>query len=163
MDGSPVGPAELDLLRRVLSEAAQWAASGAGGPFAAAVLLDGQVLALARNQVVAMNDPTAHAEMTALRAAARRAGTHDLSGAVLVASCEPCPMCLGAAWWARVSRVVFSAGREEASAAGFDDGVLYDELARPRDARRLPLVQALADEGSAPFAAWAASPNRIPY
>jgi len=158
-----VGEAELALLRRVLAEAEEWAESGGGGPFAAAVIFDGSVLALARNEVVATGDPTAHAEMTALRTAARARGTHDLSGAVLVASAEPCPMCLAAAWWARVDRVVFSAGRAEASAAGFDDTLLYDEVAAPLDGRRLPMVQALAEEGSRPFQAWARSPNRVPY
>jgi tRNA(Arg) A34 adenosine deaminase TadA len=158
-----VAEAEVAVLRRVLAEAEEWAESGGGGPFAAAVILDGEVLALARNEVVATGDPTAHAEMTAVRAAARARGTHDLSGAVLVASAEPCPMCLAAAWWARIGRVVFSAGRAEASAAGFDDALLYDEVAAPLDARRLPVVQALAEEGSRPFQAWARSPNRVPY
>jgi tRNA(Arg) A34 adenosine deaminase TadA len=158
-----VAEAELALLRRVLAEAEEWAESGGGGPFAAGVMLDGELLALARNEVVATGDPTAHAEMTALRAAARARGTHDLSGAVLVASAEPCPMCLAAAWWAHIDRVVFSAGRAEASAAGFDDTLLYDELAAPLDARRLPVVQALAEEGARPFRAWARSPNRVPY
>lgn len=155
--------AELAVLRRVLAEAEEWAESGGGGPFAAAVMLDGEVLALAHNEVVATGDPTAHAEMTAVRAAARARGTHDLSGAVLVASAEPCPMCLGAAWWARIDRVVFSAGRAEASAAGFDDTRLYNEVAAPLDARHLPMVQALAEEGGRPFLAWARSPNRVPY
>jgi guanine deaminase len=158
-----VAEAELALLRRVLAEAEEWADSGGGGPFAAAVSFDGEVLALARNEVVAAGDPTAHAEMTALRAAARARGTHDLSGAVLVASAEPCPMCLGAAWWARIDRIVFSAARAEATAAGFDDTILYDEVAAPLDRRRLPMVQALAEDGSRPFHAWARSPNRVPY
>jgi tRNA(Arg) A34 adenosine deaminase TadA len=163
VDEPPVAEAELALLRRVLAEAEEWAESGGGGPFAAGVILDGELLALARNEVVATGDPTAHAEMTALRAAARARGSHDLSGAVLVASAEPCPMCLAAAWWARIDRVVFSAGRAEATAAGFDDTLLYDEMAAPLDARRLPVVQALADEGARPFQAWARSPNRVPY
>lgn len=154
---------EFALLRRVLAEAATWAEGGGGGPFAAGVLRDGEVLALARNQVVAMNDPTAHAEMTALRMAARRLGTHDLSGAVLVVSCEPCPMCVGAAWWARVSRVVYSAGRADAAAAGFDDVVLHEEVALPLDARRLPMIRALVEEGARPFEAWARNPTRVPY
>jgi tRNA(Arg) A34 adenosine deaminase TadA len=158
-----VGEAELAVLRRVLAEAEEWAESGGGGPFAAAVTLDGELLALARNEVVASGDPTAHAEMTAIRVAAKARGTHNLSGAVLVASTEPCPMCLAAAWWARIDRVVFAAGRAEASAAGFDDTLLYDEVAAPLDARRLPMVQALAEEGARPFQAWARSPNRIPY
>ncbi|MGH9039020.1 MAG: nucleoside deaminase [Acidimicrobiia bacterium] len=163
MEEPPPPDAELDLLRRVLAEAEEWAESGGGGPFAAAVTLDGEVLALARNEVAATGDPTAHAEMTALRTAARVRGNHDLSGAVLVASAEPCPMCLAAAWWARVDRVLFSAGRNEASAAGFDDTALYEELAAPLGSRRLPITQALEEEGTAPFRAWARNPNRVPY
>ena len=154
--------AELDLLRQVLAEAEEWVDSG-GGPFAAGILLDGEVLALAHNEVVASCDPTAHAEMTAIRMATRGRGTHDLTGAVLVCSCEPCPMCLAAAWWARVGRIVYSATRADASAAGFDDTAVYDEVARPLHERRLPTVRALAADGNRPFEAWARSPNRIPY
>lgn len=163
MNGPAATTEELDLLRRVLTEATVWAEGGAGGPFAAGLLMDGELVALARNQVVATHDPTAHAEITALRVAARRLGTHDLSGAALVASCEPCPMCIAAAWWARVSRVVFSGVRADAAAAGFDDVVLYEELAAPLDARRLPMIRALADDGTRPFEAWAQCPTRVPY
>ena len=154
--------AELDLLRRVLAEAEEWAGSG-GGPFAAGILLDGEVLALTHNEVVTSCDPTAHAEMTAIRMATRGRGTHHLTGAVLVCSCEPCPMCLAAAWWARVGRIVYSASRADASAAGFDDIAVYDEVARPLHKRRLPAVRALAADGNRPFEAWARSPNRVPY
>ncbi|MGH8993663.1 MAG: nucleoside deaminase [Acidimicrobiia bacterium] len=163
MDAPAVVEAELAVLRRVVAEAEEWAESGGGGPFAAAVMVDGELLTLAHNEVVANADPTAHAEMTALRTAARLRGSHHLSGAVLVTSTEPCPMCLAAAWWARIDRVVFCAGREVASAAGFDDTLIYEELATPLHARRLPVVQALAEEGSRPFQAWARSANRIPY
>lgn len=153
---------ELDLLRQVLDEAETWAGVG-GGPFAAGILLDGEVLALAHNEVVSSCDPTAHAEMTAIRMATRGRGTHHLTGAVLVCSCEPCPMCLAAAWWARVDRIVYSASRADASAAGFDDSAVYDEVARPLSERHLPAVRALAEDGTRPFEAWARSPNRVPY
>ncbi len=163
VDGAQVDDAELALLRRVLAEAEEWAESGGGGPFAAGVLLDGELLAMAHNEVVSTADPTAHAEMTALRMAARARGTPHLDGAVLVTSCEPCPMCLGAAWWARVGRIVYSASRADASAVGFDDTAVYQEVAAPLDARRLPIVRALAEEGTRPFEAWARSPNRVHY
>lgn len=155
--------AELALLRRVLAEAEEWAESGGGGPFAAGVLLDGELLALAHNEVVSTGDPTAHAEITALRQAARVRGTHNLAGAVLVCSCEPCPMCLAAAWWARVGRIVYAGSRADASAVGFDDVAVYEEVAAPLEARRLPVVRALAEEGTRPFRAWARSPNRVFY
>lgn len=163
MSDAPVDEAELALLRRVLAEAEEWAESGGGGPFAAGVLLDGELLALARNEVVSSGDPTAHAEMTALRLAARARGAHDLTGAVLVCSCEPCPMCLAAAWWARVGRIVYAASRADASAVGFDDTAVYEEVCAPLDARRLPVVRALAEEGVRPFQAWVRSPNRVHY
>src|SRR5690606_1587565 len=101
--------------------------NGLGGPFGALVVRAGEVLATGENRVLSSHDPTAHAEIVALRAAALRAGTHELRGATLYASCEPCPMCLAAAWWARVDRVIFAATREDAAAAGFDDAAIYTE------------------------------------
>ena len=108
-------------------------------------------------------DPTAHAEVVAIRAAARALGSHDLSGAVLYTSCEPCPMCLGAAWWARVDRIVFAADRADAAAADFDDAAIYAEVAAPLESRSLPIARALAEEGRAPFRLWAAKTDRVPY
>ena len=150
------------LLRRALDLAVASAGSG-GGPFGALVARDGAVLGEGTNRVVATADPTAHAEVVALRAACAAAGTHVLDGCVLVTSCEPCPMCLAAAWWARVDRVVFAATRVQAAAAGFDDAAIYAEVAAPLDARRLPIGRALEDASGEPFAAWAANPARSPY
>ncbi|MCX7685858.1 MAG: nucleoside deaminase [Acetobacteraceae bacterium] len=150
------------LLRRAIRLACENVSAG-GGPFGAVVAKGGRMLAEGANRVVPDADPTAHAEVVAIRAAARALGTHDLSGAVLYASCEPCPMCLAAAWWARIGRIVFAATRAEAAAAGFDDAAIYEEVAAPLSARRLPIVQALPEAAAEPFRLWAQKADRVPY
>lgn len=142
---------------------ARESATRGGGPFGAVVVHGGEVLATGANRVVLDRDPTAHAEVVALREAARRLGTHVLAGCDVYTSCEPCPMCLGALLWARVDRVWFSASRRDAAAAGFDDAVLYDELALPLEARQMSIAPFLADEGCGPFDAWRANSARTPY
>lgn len=149
-------------LREALTLAVE-SASTEGGPFGAVVALEGHVVGRGTNRVVAEGDPTLHAEVVAIRAACRRVGRHDLSGAVLYASCEPCPMCFGAAWWARVDRIVHAASRADAASAGFDDAAIYADVALPAEQRRLDTVQLLAEEGWRPFAAWEANPGRVPY
>jgi len=156
-------PAEIDLLARLIAEATEWAAGGRGGPFAAAVLYGGEIVGRGRNEVVASGDPTAHAEMLAIRQAAACRGTHDLSGASLVTTCEPCPMCLGAAFWARVDRIVYGATRHAAASSGFDDEALYREVTAPVHRRALPLLRALPERALDPFHAWDANPERRPY
>lgn len=151
------------LLRRAIELAARHSADGAHGPFGAVVARDGEVVGEGWNQVVARNDPTAHAEVVAIRDACRRLETHDLSGCVLYASCEPCPLCLAAAYWARVSRVVYAASKEDAAGAGFDDERIYAELALPWTARRVRGEQRLAEEGRSVLDAWLANSRRIPY
>ena len=138
-------------------------ASAAGGPFGAVVAIGGEVVARGSNRVTAENDPTLHAEIVALRAACREVGSFLLERAVLYSSCEPCPMCFGAAFWARVDRIVHAASRVEAEAAGFDDAAIYADVCAPAGARLLPTVRLLPEEGGRPFAAWAANPNRVPY
>jgi len=154
------------FLRRAIELAIRAAWEG-GGPFGSVVVRDGSVVGIGANEVVSSTDPTAHAEVVALRAAATRLGTHLLTGCVVYASCEPCPMCLAASYWSRVDRVVYAASRHDAAAAGFDDADLYAEmLAAAGEGNRaptLPVVQLLSDEGGAPFAAWAENPNRVPY
>lgn len=149
-------------MRRAIALATESARAG-GGPFGAVVVRDGAVLGEGTNRVTADGDPTAHAEVIALRAAAQHLGTHALVGCTVYASCEPCPMCLGALWWARVERVVFAATRDDAAAAGFDDAALYTELQRPLAERRLPLAPLLREEGLAAFQAWEANTDRQPY
>jgi guanine deaminase len=147
-------------LGRALELARRSAAEG-GGPFGAVVVRAGRVLGEGANRVTLEFDPTAHAEIVALRAACARERTHDLSGAVLYASCEPCPMCLGAALWARVARVVFAATRDDAAAAGFDDRRFHEHFAHGPLA--LSLERAEHAHGRAPFEAWLANPQRRPY
>ena len=136
-----------------------------GGPFGALIVTaDGQVFE-GLNRVTASNDPTAHAEVTAIRNACAALETFDLTGAVLYTSCEPCPMCLASALWARVARVVFAADRHDAADAGFDDAAFYDYFSTPPEERSLPVIQ-LAVEGrpaTAPFEAWNSTENRVDY
>ncbi|MBC7433236.1 MAG: nucleoside deaminase [Rubritepida sp.] len=134
-----------------------------GGPFGAVVAGPQGILGEGRNNVVPGRDPTLHAEVVAIRAACALPGSHDLRGAVLYTSCEPCPMCLGAAWWAPCSAVVYGNGRAEAAAIGFDDAAIYAEVARPVQARVLPLRRLMATEALEAFTAWAAKADRAPY
>lgn len=150
------------FMHEALSLAVAAVASG-GGPFGAVVVRGDQVIARGHNRVVLDRDPTAHAEIVALREAARRLGSHVLAGCEVFTSCEPCPMCLGALHWARVDRVWFSASRHDAAAAGFDDEALYVEIARPLAARALPIASLLPERGAEPFAAWRAFAGRVPY
>jgi guanine deaminase len=152
----------MELLRQAIALAVE-SAGADGGPFGALVGRAEVVVATGTNRVTASGDPTAHAEIVAIRAAAVALGTHDLSGTTLYASTEPCPMCLAAAWWARVDAIVFAADRHAAARAGFDDAAIYAEVAAAHDARTIPCRQALAEEGEAPFRAWAANPDRRHY
>jgi tRNA(Arg) A34 adenosine deaminase TadA len=154
---------DLRFLRRALALAAENAERGDGGPFGAVIVQNGQILAEARNQVLAANDPTAHAEIQAIRAACRKIGHFHLENSVLYASSEPCPMCLAAAYWARVSRIVYANARLQAANAGFDDDDLYRELALPHAARRIPITQLTLAEAAAPFTAWQNSAKRRIY
>lgn len=144
-------------------ELAVGSAAGAGGPFGAVVVRDGEVLGEGTNLVTATCDPTAHAEVVAIRAACARLGTIELSGCDLYASSEPCPLCYAAAMWARVDRVLHAATRDAAAAAGFDDAEHYDQLALAPSARRVPLVHVPVEGAEAPFEVWAANPDRTPY
>ena len=150
------------FLRRAI-ELALASVDEGGGPFGALVVRGGRVIAEGSNRVVLGRDPTAHAEVNAIRAAAAALGSHDLAGCELYASAEPCPMCAGAIHWARLERLYFAAGREDAARAGFDDAELYRELALPPAKRAVPAVQGLAAEGLAPFEAWLAKGDRAPY
>ena len=134
-----------------------------GGPFAALVVRDGTVVAAGTNQVTRDNDPTAHAEIVAIRQACGILGSFQLAGCDLYASCEPCPMCLGAIYWARPSRVFFAATQQEAAASGFDDSFIYRQIAVPPALRAIPMVQ-LADEWrTRPFEEWDKKPDRRRY
>ena len=137
--------------------------SGRGGPFGAVIVKDGSIVAEGANQVTATNDPTAHAEVIAIREACRKLGIFELKDCELYTSCEPCPMCLGAIYWARLSRLFFASVAADASQAGFDDSFIYNEFARPHSERGIPMVQMMREEALAGFRAWQEKPNKTPY
>ena len=137
--------------------------SGRGGPFGAVVVKDGAIIAEAANQVTATNDPTAHAEVLAIRNACKKLGVFDLESCEIYTSCEPCPMCLGAIYWARLSRVYFANADADASRIGFDDSMIYRELAQPHSQRKIPMVQMMREEALAAFRAWGKKTNKIEY
>jgi guanine deaminase len=134
-----------------------------GGPFGAVIARGGLVLAEGRNGVTRALDPTAHAEVVAIRAACRALGRFDLSGCDIYSSCEPCPMCLGAIYWARLARVYFASDRFDAARAGFEDAALYGEFALPSEARRLPMVRLLEGEAREVLDVWRRKPDRSLY
>lgn len=134
-----------------------------GGPFGALVVKDGVALASGVNQVVPTLDPTAHAEVVAIRGACRELGDFALTGATLYCSCEPCPLCLAASLWARVGRVVYTATRDDAEAAGFDDRRFYELFATPASQWPTPAVRVVVPTAREPFEAWDANPDKIPY
>jgi tRNA(Arg) A34 adenosine deaminase TadA len=151
-----------ELLRRAIELARESVRNG-GGPFGALVARDGRIVAEGANAVTRSNDPTAHAEVVAIRRACAALGDFRLSGCTVYASCEPCPMCLGAILWSRAERLIFACGRADAAAAGFDDERIYRELARPVERRELATLQILRAEGLAAFDAWRAAPDRVEY
>ncbi len=151
------------FMRRAIELAFEGLRANQGGPFGAVVVRGGVIVGEGFNRVLGTNDPTAHAEIQAIRAASAKLGTFELRGAELYTSCEPCPMCLAAAYWARVEIVHYACERSDAARAGFDDSFLYDELAKAPAERRLPLQQMLRDEALATFQEWIAKPDRTPY
>ena len=134
-----------------------------GGPFGAVVVKDGQVVATGINQVTATNDPTAHAEVTAIRNACKALGSFELKGCTLYSSCEPCPMCLAAILWARVDRLYFGNTAQDAAAAGFDDSFFYEQVRLPVHQRQLPTVNILREDAIESFDAWRECVTRIDY
>jgi guanine deaminase len=135
----------------------------AGGPFAAVVVKDGKIVAEGANEVTATNDPTAHAEVVAIRAACRQLKSFDLQGCEIYTSCEPCPMCLGAIYWARPARVYYANSAADAARAGFDDAFIYQEISRPHPERQIPMVQLAQDGALAAFRAWQEKEDKIRY
>jgi guanine deaminase len=134
-----------------------------GGPFGAVVVKDGVIIAESANRVVLDFDPTAHAEVGAIRKAARSLENHVLEGCIVYSSCEPCPMCLGALFWSRVDHVYFGATRIDAAEAGFDDEALYREIALPLDARTLPISQMDRELALSAFVDWRVQEDRVEY
>ncbi len=134
-----------------------------GGPFGAVIVRDGEIIGRGANLVTSTNDPTAHAEVVAIRAACQSLGTYSLEGAEIYTSCEPCPMCLAAIYWARISAVYFANNRHEAAEIGFDDAHIYSEIAKELHAREIPMVNLQMPEAKAAFAEWAAKDDKTPY
>ena len=137
--------------------------TGKGGPFGAVVVRNGEIIAAVGNLVTSTNDPTAHAEVVAIREACKTLDTFDLSGCEIYASCEPCPMCLGAIMWARIDKLYYAANRIDASRAGFDDELFYTELALPIEQRILKPIQLLQKEANIVFDKWVEETNKIIY
>lgn len=151
-----------DFMREAIALAVESVAAG-GGPFGAVVVKDGRIVSRGSNRVTLANDPTAHAEVNAIRQAAATLGTSDLSGCELYTSCEPCPMCLGAIYWAHIDKVYYGCTKADAKEAGFDDSFIYDEMALPHEARRLASERILGDEAMAAFRAWGEKTDKIKY
>jgi guanine deaminase len=152
-----------DFMRRAIALATENVRNAQGGPFGAVVVKDGRVLAEGANRVTVTNDPTAHAEIVAMREACRVLSDFQLSGCDLYTTCEPCPMCLGAIYWARPARVFYAAVAADAAAAGFDDAFIYEELQRALGDRRLVMKQLLRDEALEVFSVWKQQENKTTY
>src|SRR5258707_12493203 len=154
---------EQAFMQRALAIALEKMRANDGGPFGALVVRNGQIIAEGWNQVTSTNDPTAHAEVVAIRRACAKLGTFNLSDCVIYASCEPCPMCLGAVYWARFKTLYYSNTRQEAAAIDFDDEFIYREIPLDPASRSIPGVLVVVNETPVAFAEWAAKPDKIRY
>ncbi len=157
MQGNP------QFMQQAIDLATENATSGRGGPFGAVIVKDGVVIAAAANKVTASNDPTAHAEITAIREACTALGTFSLEGCELYTSCEPCPMCLAATYWARCTTIYYGCNASDAARAGFDDAYLYAEMKKPLPERSLPIVNLLPEAAWQAFQAWIDSTAKVEY
>lgn len=134
-----------------------------GGPFGAVIVKDGEIIGQGANLVTETNDPTAHAEVVAIREATKKLGTFSLEGCDIYTSCEPCPMCLGAIYWAKLDKLYYAATKDDAAKAEFSDHIIYNEIALPKDQRAIQSLQLMRDEALKVFEAWNESDNKIPY
>lgn len=151
------------FLRRAIELATNNVHAGTGGPFAALIVSEGRVIAEAANSVTTTNDPTAHGEINAIRKACAALGSFSLAGCEIYSSCEPCPMCLAAIYWARLEAIYYGCDQKDAARAGFDDAFLYDEIARDKPQRSIASEQLLPDEAWDAFATWLAVPTKVDY
>jgi guanine deaminase len=152
-----------DFLREAIRLSIENVESGRGGPFGAVVVLQGEIIGRGTNLVTATNDPTAHAEVVAIRRACQHRQNFSLDQCAIYTSCEPCPLCLAAIYWSRMERIYFAATCDDAAQAGFDDRVIYDELAKPISARQIPAINLLREEATVAFTAWGRQARRIEY
>jgi len=151
------------FMRMAIELSEQNVKDGLGGPFGAVIVKDGEIVAASANKVVPTNDPTAHAEVSAIRLACQKLGTFNLKGCVIYTSCEPCPMCLGAIYWAHLDHIYFANTKADAAAVGFDDQFIYEEIDRRMEHRKLPIVQLMRDEAQKAFKLWEISDFKIDY
>ena len=151
------------LMSQAISLSQENVRSGKGGPFGAIIVKEGKIIAQAHNQVISTNDPTAHAEIVAIREACRVLQTFQLQGCELYTSCEPCPMCLGAIYWARLDKVYYANTKMDAAKIGFDDQFIYDELKLPLAQRHLPMIQLMAQEAWSAFQEWVEKTDKVEY
>jgi tRNA(Arg) A34 adenosine deaminase TadA len=156
-------PMQNSWMRRAIELAVENVRAAKGGPFGAVIVKDGRIIAEGTNLVTSTNDPTAHAEIVAIREACRALGRFHLTGCEIYTSCEPCPMCLAAIYWARLEKVFFGGTRADAVASGFDDESIYHEIETPLSDRRLPMVQLMRDDALRAFEAWTQAEGRIDY
>jgi guanine deaminase len=151
------------FMKRAIELSRENMLSDIGGPFGAVIVKDGKVVGEGWNKVTSKNDPTAHAEVEAIRDACKNLGTFELRGCILYTSCEPCPMCLAATYWSRIDKIYFGNTRNDAAAAGFDDEFLYREIATPMEQRLLPIKPLMREEALLVFQEWNAKQDKIPY
>lgn len=152
-----------EFMHQAITLATENVTSGRGGPFGAVIVKDGEVLATGVNQVTEWNDPTAHAEVVAIREACKNLGKFWLEGCDVYTSCEPCPMCLAALYWSHCRAIYYGNTAADAARIGFDDSFLYDEMRKPLDQRAIPIHNMLAEKAWESFAAWEASPFKVKY
>jgi guanine deaminase len=150
-------------MRRAIELSLANVQSNKGGPFGAVVVKEGQIIGEGANQVLATSDPSAHAEVIAIREACRKLKTFQLTGCEIYSTCEPCPMCMGLIYWARPEKVYYANTAADAAKIGFDDAFIYSELARPREQRSIQMQQIMRDEALAAFKAWETKPDKVPY
>ena len=155
--------ADIKFMTRAIELARMGVDRSEGGPFGCVIVRDGRIVGEGNNRVTSTNDPTAHAEIVAIRDACSNLGTFQLDGCVVYTSCEPCPMCLGAIYWARPANVFYACTREDAAAAGFDDELIYEELAKPNSERERVMTNLLRDAGCSLFQDWLAKPDKVDY
>ena len=154
---------DKEFMRRAIELAQNGIDAAQGGPFGAIVVYDGEIIGEGCNRVTSTNDPTAHAEVVAIREACKKLNSFQLEDCVIYTSCEPCPMCLGAIYWARPKRMLFACTREDAAEIGFDDQLIYEELERPIEERRIESINFLRDEGLTVFENWANKLDKTEY
>src|SRR5205814_5817657 len=152
-----------DFMRHAIALALENVRSGSGGPFAALIVKEGRIIAEGANRVTRTNDPTAHAEVVAIREACRRLHSFQLSGCDLYTTCEPCPMCLGAIYWARLDSIFYGNTRSDAARIGFDDALIYEEVCGPVERRKIPMRPFMREQALEAFREWEQSGSKVPY